>query len=175
MLGEIVKAHELDVLAVRRRLRELRGARSREEFAQAMGVHPNSVTNYERRRSPPLEFLARVVERTGCDAAWLYFGVPGGRYGTEALSDTTRAADDVVLASVVAELPLILAITRAVLATATDGPAALSAPAASQLVGAVFAQMKRLGIAAQPLPPPETIELSVQATRQLLGFTSGHP
>lgn len=57
------------------RLVELRGDSSREEFAAALGVHANTIGNYERGdRQPDTEFLGLLRERIGVDINWLITG-----------------------------------------------------------------------------------------------------
>lgn len=58
-----------------RRLGELRGSASREEFAEAVGVSPATIGNYERgNRKPDAEFFAKVREATGASLDWLITG-----------------------------------------------------------------------------------------------------
>lgn len=57
------------------RLVEMRGEATREEFASLLGVHPNTIGNYERGdRQPDPEFFGLLRERTGADINWLITG-----------------------------------------------------------------------------------------------------
>lgn len=56
------------------RLTHIRGSRSQAEFAQELGVHKNSLGNYERdSRTPDADFLRKIVE-AGYNANWLITG-----------------------------------------------------------------------------------------------------
>lgn len=57
------------------RLVELRGDATREDFASALGVHANTIGNYERGdRQPDTDFLGLLRERVGVDINWLITG-----------------------------------------------------------------------------------------------------
>lgn len=58
-----------------RRLGELRGSASREEFAELVGVSAATIGNYERgNRKPDADFFAKVHEATGASLDWLITG-----------------------------------------------------------------------------------------------------
>ena len=59
---------------VNERLRELRGELSITQFAQLLGVHYNTISNYEKGRRPELAFLIKACELLRCDLDWLVFG-----------------------------------------------------------------------------------------------------
>ena len=53
----------------------MRGEATREEFASLLGVHPNTIGNYERGdRQPDPEFFGLLRERAGADINWLITG-----------------------------------------------------------------------------------------------------
>lgn len=57
------------------RLLELRGEKTREEFAEIVGMHHSSVGNYERGdRKIDVDTLILLHERTGADLNWLLTG-----------------------------------------------------------------------------------------------------
>ena len=58
------------------RLAQLRGEMDRDSFASAIGVHANTIANYERgdRKVDP-DFLAKLRETRGVDINWLLTGV----------------------------------------------------------------------------------------------------
>ena len=56
------------------RLRLVRGADTQKAFAQAMGVHENSVANAERRSSATQDYLLRIAEVRNVNLHWLLTG-----------------------------------------------------------------------------------------------------
>jgi len=58
------------------RIRELRGDMHLDQLADKLGVHPNTVRNYESgKRTPDTEFLARLLEKfPGTNPGWLLTG-----------------------------------------------------------------------------------------------------
>lgn len=57
------------------RIRQIRGERSREEFALKIGIHKNTLANYEQgRRSPDSLFLVTLCRLEKVDPAWLLDG-----------------------------------------------------------------------------------------------------
>ena len=56
------------------RLRLVRGADTQKAFAQAMGVHENSVANAERRNSATQDYLLRIAEVRNINLHWLLTG-----------------------------------------------------------------------------------------------------
>jgi len=61
-------------MTVADRLREVRGARSRKELSVRLGVHANTVANYENGRQPPIDYLSALAERYGIRLQWLVTG-----------------------------------------------------------------------------------------------------
>ncbi len=58
-----------------KRIQQVRGTRSRDEFAEAMGVHKITLGRYERgERLPDAEFLARICTACGVSPSWLLLG-----------------------------------------------------------------------------------------------------
>jgi len=58
------------------RIRFLRGARSAGEYAGKLGVHANTLLNYERGERPPnSNFLVRLCQLEEVDAGWLLLGI----------------------------------------------------------------------------------------------------
>lgn len=56
------------------RIVELRGERGQKDFAEALGVHKNTLSRYERgERSPDSEFLVRLT-RLGYNPTWVLIG-----------------------------------------------------------------------------------------------------
>lgn len=57
------------------RLRELRGNRSREDFADFLGINPRSLINYESgQRVPKADILKLICSRAGVSSDWLLSG-----------------------------------------------------------------------------------------------------
>ena len=56
------------------RLKNIRGQTSVKEFAETLGVHPNTITNYEKGRSPDAEFLTLVCVKYKVNPTWLLTG-----------------------------------------------------------------------------------------------------
>lgn len=66
------------------RLQSLRGTKSREEFAEGLGIHPQTLRKYEKgERVPDAYFIRCLSEWLGISADWLIQGdsVPIGRQG----------------------------------------------------------------------------------------------
>jgi transcriptional regulator with XRE-family HTH domain len=93
------------------RLRLVRGAESQKAFAQALGVHENSVANAERRSSATQDYLLRIAEIRRINLHWLLTGSgamrleePEGSFLQEklslALTDALRTAYGARYASV---------------------------------------------------------------------------
>jgi phage repressor protein C with HTH and peptisase S24 domain len=70
-------------MTIGERLKQVRGAMSQDEMAKALGVHKNTVANYEKGdRVPDAEYLMKVVEKIeGVDAGWLLTGKEPARKG----------------------------------------------------------------------------------------------
>ena len=56
------------------RLRLIRGTDTQKAFAEALGVHENSVANAERRNSATQEYLLRIAEVRNINLHWLLTG-----------------------------------------------------------------------------------------------------
>jgi transcriptional regulator with XRE-family HTH domain len=56
------------------RLRLVRGADTQKAFAEALGVHENSVANAERRSSATQDYLLRIAEVRNINLHWLLTG-----------------------------------------------------------------------------------------------------
>jgi transcriptional regulator with XRE-family HTH domain len=57
------------------RLRGLRGSRSREDFADMLGLSRRAIVNYEQgERVPNAEAIEKICKRMGVAADWLLFG-----------------------------------------------------------------------------------------------------
>lgn len=57
------------------RIKEIRGARSREDFAEMAGVHPNTLARWEKgERSPKSDFILFLVEKMGFSPEWVLTG-----------------------------------------------------------------------------------------------------
>ena len=62
------------------RIKQLRGHTSQAEYATHLGVHKNTLANYERNeRLPDAEFLSRLRDRFDADINWLLTGVEPGQ------------------------------------------------------------------------------------------------
>lgn len=62
------------------RIRSVRGAFSRDTFADTVGVSRNTLLRYEQEeRRPDADFLQRVCERHGVDPTWLLLGTSASR------------------------------------------------------------------------------------------------
>lgn len=69
------------------RLKNIRGQTSLKEFAETLGVHPNTITNYEKGRSPDADFLALVCDKYKVNPTWLLTGDGDMRANEPALDD----------------------------------------------------------------------------------------
>src|SRR5579885_338975 len=77
-----------DPLQVGQRIGELRGRESQGAFADAIGVHVNTLGRYERgERLPDAEFLSALAARRDISTHWLLYGIPPRN-----LSDARHAA-----------------------------------------------------------------------------------
>jgi len=56
------------------RLRLIRGTDTQKAFAEALGVHENSVANAERRNSATQEYMLRIAEVRNINLHWLLTG-----------------------------------------------------------------------------------------------------
>lgn len=57
------------------KIRFLRGKRSRDAFARELGIHKNTLANYERgKRTPDSDFLVVLCRSENIDPAWLLGG-----------------------------------------------------------------------------------------------------
>ena len=56
------------------RLRLVRGTDTQKAFAEALGVHENSVANAERRNSATQEYMLRIAEVRNINLHWLLTG-----------------------------------------------------------------------------------------------------
>ena len=80
-----------DLAGLAARLTQARGKNSRAAFGAALGVHPNTIGNYEHGREPPLSYLSAVADQTGVDLGWLITGdgdpmaAPSGTYTKSSL------------------------------------------------------------------------------------------
>ena len=61
-------------MSIAARLQQVRGAATRKEVAAHLGVHANSVANYEHGRDPPASYLTAIAERYGIRPEWLLMG-----------------------------------------------------------------------------------------------------
>lgn len=74
-------------LKIGKRIAFIRGETKSKDFAMSLGVHPNSITNYENdKRFPDLNFLALLVEDYGVNLNWLLTG-DGNVYADSVLSN----------------------------------------------------------------------------------------
>jgi len=70
-------------MSIAARLRKVRGGISRKEFGIKLGVHPNTVCNYEGEREPPVCYIAAVAKSNGIRLEWLIHGTGAMREGEE--------------------------------------------------------------------------------------------
>jgi SOS-response transcriptional repressor LexA len=62
-------------MTIGKRIRQVRGALSQGEFADALGVSKSAVGSYERdAQAPGSTVIVAICERFGIDPAWLLFG-----------------------------------------------------------------------------------------------------
>lgn len=72
---------------ISQRLKNIRGQISLKEFAETLGVHPNTITNYEKGRSPDSIFLTLVCEKYKVNPTWLLTGDGAMRANEPGLDD----------------------------------------------------------------------------------------
>jgi transcriptional regulator with XRE-family HTH domain len=66
---------EVDLKAVGRRIRQLRGAATQDEFARALNISQAQLSKYELGQSAlPLSLLAKLSERSGRTTDWILTG-----------------------------------------------------------------------------------------------------
>ena len=88
-------------MSIAARLQQVRGAATRKEVAAHLGVHANSVANYEHGRDPPASYLTAIAERYGIRP----FVLTVDPHGNDYLREMCDGIGYEVLADV-AELPL---------------------------------------------------------------------
>lgn len=55
----------------------MRGRARQDEFAQQLGIHPNTLGRYERgERLPDAEFLSAMASKADISTHWLLYGIP---------------------------------------------------------------------------------------------------
>ena len=66
---------EVNLQAVGQRIRQLRGAATQEEFAQALNISQAQLSKYELGQSAlPLSLLAKLAEKYGRTTDWILTG-----------------------------------------------------------------------------------------------------
>lgn len=159
---------------VHERLRVLRGHLSIGEFAQLLGVHYNTISNYEKSRKPDLPFLLRVCELTQCDRDWLVFGdgqpeadgrVDGGRAGMSQTNSIGAPIDS-------DDIPLFIEITKAVMQHLEKKTIKMPKAEFSGLVTKTFLSLKAFGASGAKLLNPNTTEAFVELAEKVLLETS---
>ena len=73
----IVESPE-NLISLGKRIRFLRGRRTAPEYAAELGVHPNTLLNYEKGERPPnSHVLSKLCQLEQVDANWLLWGTAG--------------------------------------------------------------------------------------------------
>ncbi len=74
----MVKRHRIDLVAIGRRIRQLRGFdQTQAEFAKKLGIGQTQLSKYERGENvPTLELLARLKALYGKSLDWIVYGDP---------------------------------------------------------------------------------------------------
>ncbi len=72
----MVKRHRIDLVAIGRRIRQLRGfEQTQAEFAKKLGIGQTQLSKYERGENvPTLELLARLKALYGKSLDWIVYG-----------------------------------------------------------------------------------------------------
>lgn len=70
-------------MSIASRLRQIRGSASRKEFGTKLGVHLNTVGNYESDREAPVSYITAVAKVYGIRLEWLIYGTGSMREGEE--------------------------------------------------------------------------------------------
>jgi len=74
------------------RLKTIRGSQSREAFASAFNVHPNTLARWEKNeRSPDVAFVQRIAKDKGVNPNWLLLG-EGVAYDSERVKNEPARA-----------------------------------------------------------------------------------
>ena len=74
-----------EVVSIGQRLREVRGGMSQSEFAEVLGVHQNTIANYETgKRLPDAAVISTLFNKMQVDPTWL---ITGSRELMAGLSD----------------------------------------------------------------------------------------
>jgi len=64
------------VMTIGDRIKEVRGKRSQDDFAQMHGIHRNTLSRWESgKRSPEYSFLRDITERHGLAPNWVLMGI----------------------------------------------------------------------------------------------------
>lgn len=142
-------------MSIENRLREVRGLLSRKEFATRMGIHANSVANYENGRDPPASYIARVAERQGVAVGWLLEGAGQRDRGAAAQALDARRA---------------YAIASAIHRAFGDDLNVINLDDRARLLEATNTYLVTIGVTESLLPAMEPLEELVRLTASLLGI-----
>lgn len=70
-----ISAADVDLAGIGRRIRELRGQLTQEEFARTLGISQAQLSKYEAgQTAPPLGLLAHLAKWSGRTTDWILTG-----------------------------------------------------------------------------------------------------
>jgi transcriptional regulator with XRE-family HTH domain len=170
-MGNIVRQATAEFSAgpdsVNERLRALRGRRSRRSFANLLGVHFNTLLNYEKGRTPDYEFLLHVCARTQCDRNWLFFGSPADPpipllpiSAQKVHAKNATGLDD--------DVPLVLEIYDTARERLGEKGKSISRSQLVEIVRMAVSSLRACGETGPGLPNPGIIEASVVLAERML-------
>jgi len=136
------------------RLRLVRGADTQKAFADALGVHENSVANAERRNSATQDYLLRIAEVRNINLHWLLTG-----HGAMRLEDPAGSL-------LQEKLSLALADALRVAYGAKYASVPLETRARALRAGATY--LRAIGVAEDTIPDTEALARLLRLTIEVM-------
>lgn len=137
------------------RLRLVRGAHTQRAFADALGVHENTVANAERRNSATQDYLLRLAEVRQVNLHWLLTG-----QGVMLLSDPTGS---------LLQEKLSLALGDALRVAYGARYAAVPIDTRARALRAGVAYLRAIGVTEDAIPDTEALARLLKLTIEVMG------
>lgn len=137
------------------RLRLVRGAETQKAFAEALGVHENTVANAERRDSATQDYLLRLAEVRRINLHWLLTG-----QGVMRLEDPTGSL-------LQEKLSLALADALRVAYGSRYGSVPIETRARALRAGATY--LRAIGVTEDAIPDTEALARLLKLTIEVMG------
>jgi transcriptional regulator with XRE-family HTH domain len=153
--------------AIGMRLRELRGGRSVSEFSVVLGVHPNTLRNYENGKTPNLDVLIQACTQLGCSPEWLIFGsqTSEANLGQPEAPGPRANPDESFLR---AEMPLLLEISEAARRHFGERMSGLNQNRFKEIVLKTYYSLHACGVSGEQIPSRETTQSAVKQTERIV-------